>query len=105
MGLASFTRRLTRHRAQLAFFSGVVAVCLLVIVFLATQVFLKLGDYAAANQDNTPWTLARLEVEQLKMLAALSDLDAGNPDSIDLLHRRFDALYSRHAALGVGETY
>jgi len=105
MGLASFTRRLTRRRAQLTFFSGVVAVCLLVIVFLATQVFLKLGDYAAANQDNTPWSLARLEVEQMKMLAALSDLELGNPDSINLLHRRFDALYSRHATLGVGKTY
>lgn len=105
MGLASFTRRLTRRRAQLSLFSGLAVICLVAVTFLSTQVFMKLDDYAAANQDDVPYTLSRLEVEQLKLLAALRAMQGGDPESLDLVHRRFDALYSRRNTVEMGRAY
>ncbi|QGX98389.1 response regulator [Roseovarius faecimaris] len=105
MGLASFTRRLTRRRAQLTFFSSLALVCLLATAFLATQVFFKLDDYATASRDNVSWSLAQLEVEQLKLLSALQTLDPDDPATVALLNRRFDALYSRRGTIAVGPVY
>ena len=105
MGLATLTRRLTRRRVQLTFFSGLALSCLLAVGFLATQVFLKLDDYTTASQDNVPWSLSRLEVEQLKMLSALHEIGPNDPEAMQLVHRRFDALYSRRGTIAVGSAY
>ncbi len=105
MGLASFTRRLTRRRAQLGFFSTVLVVCLLAVAFLATQVFLKLDEYASAGQDNVPWSFSRLEVDHLKLLSSLRDVNADALETIETANRRFDALYSRAAIISEGPAY
>lgn len=105
MGLASITRRLTRRRAQLTFFSTLALVCLLATAFLATQVVFRLDDYATASRDNVAWSMAQLEVDQLKLLTALQALDPADEGSLAAVHRRFDALYSRHGTISTGTIY
>ena len=102
MGFAAITRRLTRRRAQLTVFGSLVAICLLAVTFLGTQVFMKLDDYASASQDNVPWSISQLEVDQLKLINALRALDAQDPETLNVLNRRFDAFYSRAGTLTVG---
>lgn len=105
MDFATVSRRLTRRRVQLTVFSGLVCLCLLATTFLGTQVFMKLDEYAAANQDNVPWSLSQLEVDQLKLLTALRGLTDTTPEGLSELNRRFDAFYSRTATLSAGRTY
>lgn len=105
MGLVSITRRLTRRRAQLTFFSSLALVCLLATAFLATQVVFKLDDYATASRDNVSWSLAQLEVDQLKLLTSLQALDPADTDSFATVQRRFDAFYSRQGTVAVGTVY
>lgn len=105
MRLFQSIKRLKGRRAQLGLLSGLVLVCLCATAFLATQVIYKLDDYASASQDNIPWSLSRLEAEQLKLLSAIDNLDPENADSLHLLNRRFDALFSRSKTIGIGPVY
>lgn len=102
MGLARITYRLTRRRVQLTFFSTLAVAFLLATAFLAWQVFTKLEKYAAASQDNVSWSLARLEVEQLRVLSALRDLAPDEAESFTRLHRRFDALLGWSSIISIG---
>ncbi|MFK7941294.1 MAG: ATP-binding protein [Roseovarius sp.] len=105
MRFAKITRRLVRRRAQLSVFTGLVIICLLAISFIGTQVFMKLDDYASASQDNVPWALSQLEVDQLKLLTALERLTAQDPESLRQVNQRFDAFYSRAGTVAVGRVY
>ena len=105
MAIRKLIRRLFRRRFQLILFSGLAGVCLLAAVYMTAQVFLKLDEFGSTATDNMQWTVAQLEVEQVKAINAFERLDPANPITIQDLHRRFDALYSRTVTLENGRSY
>ncbi|MBR9765016.1 MAG: PAS domain S-box protein, partial [Rhodobacteraceae bacterium] len=115
---------------RLAILGTISALCLVVIVFLLTEVRQKLDELASSPQDNVQWTLAQLEVEYLKLLSATAEgrlVAAGLPSGSALLRaqpatgaaeaavdldaaleevrRRYDILYSRVDTLEASALY
>lgn len=88
---------------QTALFAALAGLCLVVTGVLATQVFLRLDEYGAAARGNIPWRVSRLEVDQLKLIGAIRDLDSPTTADLQDLRRRFGTFYSaaetvRHGA-------
>lgn len=98
-------RSTLRKRLQLVTLSAFATGCMLAAVVLISQVFVQLDDYGSANQDNLQWTTSRLEVDQLKYLAALQALTGPDTMQVDNVRRQFDVLYSRATALRNGRIY
>ncbi|MDR9394255.1 MAG: hybrid sensor histidine kinase/response regulator, partial [Roseovarius sp.] len=88
--------KLMRSHVQLAAFTALSAVCLLATVALTLQVFFQLDAYGSADRDNVEWSMAQLEVDQVKLILAVEDAD---PPEI---RRRFDVFYSRVGTLRNG---
>lgn len=95
----------TQHRLLLITLSVFAIGCMVAAVVMTSKVFVQLDDYGIANQDNLQWTTSRLEVDQLKYLAALQTLSAPDPEQVDHVRRQFDVLYSRATALRNGRVY
>ncbi|WP_412509465.1 ATP-binding protein, partial [Roseovarius sp. SYSU LYC5161] len=91
--------KLMRSHVQLAAFTALSAVCLLATVALTLQVFFQLDAYGSADRDNVEWSMAQLEVDQVKLILAVEDAD---PPEI---RRRFDVFYSRVETLRNGRVY
>lgn len=79
--------------------------CMLATAAALIQVFVRLEDYGSADQDSIQWTISRLEVDQLHVIAAAERLSGPDARDIAMLRRRFDALYSRAALLNEGRVY
>ncbi|WP_306150967.1 ATP-binding protein [Roseovarius sp. MMSF_3281] len=105
MAAGKLIRRLLRRRFQLTVFSGLAGICLVAAVYMTAQVFFKLDELGTSATDNLQWTVAQLEVEQLKAIDALDRMDGDNPATIDEAHRRFNALYSRVVTLSRGRGF
>lgn len=69
------------------------------------QVFVRLEDYDTADQDSIQWTISRLEVDQLHVIAATERLSGADAEDLATLRRRFDVLYSRAALLNSSPIY
>lgn len=91
---------------RMLFLSGVMAITVIVIVYLMTEVRGKLSELSSTPQDNVQWGLAQFEVEYLEYTTALVEAHAlsrtgVSPDdpqmtrAIAHLRRRYDILYSR----------
>jgi PAS domain S-box-containing protein len=105
MAIGRLIRRLLRRRLQLTLFSGLATVCLLAAIYMTAQVFLKLDEFGATATDNMQWTVAQLEVEQVKAINAFERLDADDPTTQDEARRRFNTFYSRVMTLKKGREY
>ena len=92
---AHLKTRLSRRNAPLVLFGVLSLACMLATAFLAFQVYFKLDRYGSAAHDNIEWTLAQLEVDQVKLARALDRLDDPAPADIHEVRLRFDVLYSR----------
>ncbi|MCA1334507.1 ATP-binding protein [Pseudooceanicola marinus] len=117
---------------RLAVLAAITALCLVVIVYLLTEVRQKLDELASSPADNMQWSLAQLEVEYLKLQdatsrARLAELtrDPGTPiaretegdvsgsagqiqslpSALRELRRRYDILYARFETLGTAPLY
>ncbi|PJE25752.1 PAS domain S-box-containing protein [Pseudooceanicola antarcticus] len=111
---------------RLAILGTISAICIMVIVFLLTEVRQKLDELASSPADNVQWTLAQLEVEYLKLQGATgvarlaaADLppaagplatDGGLapsslPEALSEVRRRYDILYSRVDTLSASALY
>lgn len=90
---------------QAAALSALALGCMIATTIVLIQLFLRLEDYRTADQDNIQWTISRLEIDQLHVIAAAERLR--QPDAGDLvtLRGRFDALYSRAALLNEAQVY
>lgn len=80
-------------------------VCMLATAAALVQVFVRLEDYGTADQDSIQWTISRLEVDQLHVIAATERLSEADAETLAALRRRFDVLYSRAALLNEGQVY
>ena len=105
MPIGKLIRPMFRRRPQLILFSGLASVCLIAAIYMATQVFLKLGEFGSTATDNMQWTMAQLEVEQVKAINALERLDPDDPTTGQEARRRFNALFSRVVTLREGREY
>lgn len=109
---------------RLAILGTISVICIMVIVFLLTEVRQKLDELASSPADNVQWTLAQLEVEYLKLQSATGTArlvaaglppapgQAQAPDSERTLaealaevRRRYDILYSRVDTLSASGLY
>ncbi len=108
---------------RLALLGTITGLCLVVIVYLLTDVRQKLGELASSPTDNIQWTLSQLEVEFLEFqlsVQAAKLLARANPVPIDIpnadlaeplsqslahLRKRYDILYSRLDTLSQAEHY
>ncbi|MWB77283.1 response regulator [Pseudooceanicola sp. 216_PA32_1] len=89
---------LERRSSRLAIVWALSAVCLVVIVFLLTDVRAKLSELQSSPSDNVQWTLTQLEVEFLEFSGAVQRAAlSGMPDTAALarVRQRYDILYSR----------
>src|SRR6056297_189547 len=105
MPIGQLIRRVFRRRPQLVLFSGLASVCLVAAIYMTAQVFLKLDELGSTATDNMQWTVAQLEVEQVKAINALERLDQEYPTTGREALRRFNALYSRVVTLKEGREY
>ena len=117
---------------RLAVLAAITALCLVVIVYLLTEVREKLDELASSPADNMQWSLAQLEVEYLKLQDATSRARLANltrepqnstargagpggsgdkgeiqplPSALRELRRRYDILYARFETLGTASLY
>lgn len=105
MHASKVRKPLIKNRLLLVTLSVFAAGCMFAAVVLTLKVFVQLDDYGAANQDNLQWTTSRIEVDQLKYLAALQALTEPDTTQVDNVRRQFDILYSRATALRNGRVY
>ncbi|WP_288940203.1 ATP-binding protein [uncultured Roseovarius sp.] len=103
--LSPFFSRLMRRRAQLILFGALSLGFLFATGLLTMQVFFKLEEYGSSSVDNIEWTMAQIEVEQVKLSAALERLDAPTPQRINDARSRFDVFYSRINTIQQSQTY
>ncbi|MGI3164781.1 ATP-binding protein [Pseudooceanicola sp. 200-1SW] len=112
---------------RLAVLTLITGLCLLVILYLLTEVRQKLDELASSPADNVQWTLAQLEVEYLKLQSAtaqarlaqgrdgaagdappaltLSQTEAPPAAALRELRRRYDILYGRFETLAAAALY
>lgn len=105
MAKSRIRRRVLGRKAQLGLFGGLSALLLAITVVLAAQVFLRMSDYMTARQDNMAWTVSQLEVEQLKLLGAIRDLDPGATMSAGPVRRWFDVVQSHRQTIADAPAY
>lgn len=105
MPIGKLIRRVFRHRPQLVLLSGLASACLLAAIYMTAQVFLKLDELGSTATDNMQWTVAQLEVEQVKAINALERLAPEKSTTGQEARRRFNALYSRVVTLREGREY
>ena len=94
------TEKPNHSRRRWAF--GLIGIAVLgalaLVVLLSVKVIADLRDRQSAQTDNVQWTLTQVEVEflyyQNALVAGVSDTEL-KPESLDLVRRRFDLLYSR----------
>jgi len=103
--LANLQKRLFHRNAPLVLFAILSLACMAAAAFLAVQVYLQLGRYGSAANDNIEWSLAQLEVDQVKLARALDQLDTPVPGQIREVRLRFDVLYSRAATFKSSNAY
>lgn len=105
MQVRSILRAVLRRQVQLSLFSALAAGCMIAAVVISVEVVARLGSYGSAGQDNIPWTVAQLEVDQIRLLRALEAAgQAGQPD-LRAARAAFDLFYSRAVTLKDGRTY
>lgn len=98
---------------RLGILGTITALCMIVIVFLMTDVRQKLAELASSPTDNIQWTLSQLEVEYLELQRAVglaqlhSQLlsDEGLGPALRDVRDRYDILYSRFATLSRSAVY
>lgn len=98
-------RRFAKRRTQIALFGSMSLLCMIVTAVLAVQVFFKLDRFGSTAIDNIQWTMAQLEVEQIKLVSALELLQDPTEENVANAKQRFDILYSRAVALRDGSAY
>ena len=100
-------RLLPRPRERLVFaMLAVLALgCLVAAAAITVQVLGRLDAYGSADSDNPPWTIAQLEVDQMRFRLALARLDPADPGTATAARRAFDLLYSRAMTLHTGPAY
>lgn len=103
--LAQLQKRLFHRNAPLVLFAILSLACMAATAFLAVQVFLQLDRYGSAANDNIEWSLAQLEVDQVKLARALDQLDEPVPAHLREVRLRFDVLYSRAATFKSSDAY
>ncbi|WP_297773605.1 ATP-binding protein [uncultured Roseovarius sp.] len=95
----------SQGRKLLVALSVLAAGCMVAAIVLTVEVFVRLDEFASANQDNVQWTTSRLEVDQLKFLAALSAMSGPDSGEVERVRRRYDVLYSRVETLRSAPVY
>lgn len=98
-------RSLRSGQIQAGALSIFALVCMLATAAALIQVFVRLEDYGSADQDNIQWTISRLEIDQLHLIAAAENLRAPAAEDLVTLRRRFNGLYSRAALLNEAQVY
>jgi len=85
------------------------ALCLVIVVYLLTEVRAKLGELASSSTDNMQFALAQLEVEHLHFRLAIAEAMAAGagdgPERLAQVRRRYDILYSRIDTLNDSPAY
>ncbi|WP_176440899.1 PAS domain-containing hybrid sensor histidine kinase/response regulator [Oceanicola sp. 22II-s10i] len=83
--------------------------CLIVVVYLSTEVRQNLRQLSDSPNDNMQWTLSQLEVEFLELALAVDRAVSAAPDSatsaLAELRKRYDILYSRFDTLTSSPLY
>jgi PAS domain S-box-containing protein len=98
----------SRRRWVFGLIGTAVLGALALVMFLSVKVMSDLRDRQSARTDNVQWTLTQVEVEFLFYLNALeagvSDAEP-KQETLDLIRRRFDLLYSRIDILGTSRLF
>ncbi|QPM89725.1 ATP-binding protein [Pseudooceanicola algae] len=98
---------------RIAILGTITALCVIVIVYLVTDVRQKLRDLNSSPTDSIQWTLSQLEVEYLELqgavaLARLQPFTGSEADvraALTKVRDRYDILYSRFGTLAQAPLY
>lgn len=84
----------TKHRRPLGLFAAI-AITLSAAAYMSLNILWQLENFQSAKQDKFEWVALQLEVEHLRLEAAVVAARSGHSEDLNELRKRFDVFYSR----------